>query len=43
MTVPANDVAPKRTPLLDTVNEPKDLRKLSRAQLRQLADDYLLQ
>ena len=39
MTVPANDVTPKRTPLLDTVNEPKDLRKLSRAQLRQLADE----
>src|SRR5438270_13192317 len=39
MTVPANDVAPKRTPLLDTVNEPKDVRKLSRAQLRQLADE----
>ena len=39
MTVPANDVVPKRTPLLDTVNEPKDLRKLSRAQLRQLADE----
>src|SRR5438270_12796673 len=39
MTVPANDVAPKRTPLLDTVNEPKDVRKLARAELRQLADE----
>src|SRR5436853_2751093 len=40
MSVPANtSVVPKRTPLLDTVNEPKDLRKLSRAQLRQLADE----
>src|SRR5438132_9952931 len=40
MSVPANtSVVPNRTPLLDTVNEPKDLRKLSRAQLRQLADE----
>src|ERR1700731_4031713 len=33
MTVPAS------TPLLDRVNEPADLRKLSRGQLRQLADE----
>src|SRR5438477_6705024 len=40
MSVPASSsVMPNRTPLLDTVNEPKDLRKLSRAQLRQLADE----
>src|SRR5438105_4491962 len=39
MTVPAKDVVPARTPLLDRVNDPKDLRKLSRAQLRQLADE----
>jgi len=38
MSVPANIVHPD-TPLLDRVNEPKDLRKLSRAQLRQLADE----
>src|ERR1700756_1395137 len=37
MTVPANNVVP--TPLLDKVNEPSDLRKLSRAQLRKLADE----
>jgi len=40
MSVPANNYSvPTKTPLLDTVNEPKDLRKLSRAQLRQLADE----
>src|ERR1700731_2357228 len=33
MTVPAS------TPLLDRVNEPADLRKLSRGQLRQFADE----
>jgi 1-deoxy-D-xylulose-5-phosphate synthase len=38
MSVPANIVHPD-TPLLDTVNEPGDLRKLSRVQLRQLADE----
>ncbi|HLY07258.1 MAG TPA: 1-deoxy-D-xylulose-5-phosphate synthase [Rhizomicrobium sp.] len=39
MTVPTNNVLPTTTPLLDKVNEPKDIRKLSRAQLRQLADE----
>src|SRR5882762_538887 len=40
MSVPANSHGvPAKTPLLDTVNEPKDVRKLSRAQLRQLADE----
>src|SRR5213082_3248989 len=40
MSLPTNpDTAPTRTPLLDSVNEPRDLRKLSRAQLRQLADE----
>src|SRR5579871_1295689 len=38
MNVPGN-LVPANTPLLDTVNEPKDLRKLSRAQLHQLADE----
>ncbi|HEX3429366.1 MAG TPA: 1-deoxy-D-xylulose-5-phosphate synthase [Rhizomicrobium sp.] len=38
MNVPGN-IIPATTPLLDTVNEPKDLRKLSRAQLRQLAGE----
>src|SRR5579862_4433827 len=39
MTVPTNNVLTTTTPLLDKVNEPKDIRKLSRAQLRQLADE----
>src|SRR6201987_1097204 len=40
MSLPANtETAPTKTPLLDKVNEPKDLRKLSRGQLRQLADE----
>jgi 1-deoxy-D-xylulose-5-phosphate synthase len=40
MSVPAaGHTVPTKTPLLDKVNEPKDLRKLSRAQLRQLADE----
>src|SRR5438067_12115727 len=40
MSVPTDSYSvPTKTPLLDTVNEPEDLRKLSRAQLRQLADE----
>src|ERR1700758_3288014 len=39
MTVPANSVVPTTTPLLDRVNDPQDLRKLSRAQLRKLAEE----
>src|ERR1700719_3108785 len=40
MSVPATSSSvPARTPLLDRVNEPADLRKLSRGQLRQLADE----
>src|SRR5690242_12202990 len=40
MSVPTNGHGvPTKTPLLDTVNEPKDLRKFSRGQLRQLVDE----
>src|SRR6266478_4336375 len=40
MSVPASSSSmPTRTPLLDRVNEPADLRRLSRAQLRQFADE----
>src|SRR5258708_10267910 len=41
MSVPASSSSsvPARTPLLDRVNEPADLRKLSRGQLRQVADE----
>src|SRR5580658_858061 len=38
MNLPATSV-PSKTPLLDNVKEPKDLRALSRAELRQLADE----
>jgi 1-deoxy-D-xylulose-5-phosphate synthase len=38
MNLPATSV-PSKTPLLDNVKEPKDLRTLSRAELRQLADE----
>jgi 1-deoxy-D-xylulose-5-phosphate synthase len=38
MSLPATTV-PTKTPLLDTVREPRDLRKFSRAQLKQLADE----
>jgi 1-deoxy-D-xylulose-5-phosphate synthase len=39
MSLPATTGLPTKTPLLDTVREPKDVRALSRAQLRQLADE----
>src|ERR1700691_1502015 len=38
MSLPATGL-PTKTPLLDTIKEPRDLRKLSRAQLRQVADE----
>src|ERR1700691_318687 len=38
MSLPATGL-PTKTPLLDTIKEPRDLRKLSRAQLKQLADE----
>ncbi|HEX4157348.1 MAG TPA: 1-deoxy-D-xylulose-5-phosphate synthase [Rhizomicrobium sp.] len=38
MSLPATTV-PTKSPLLDTVSEPRDLRKFSRAQLKQLADE----
>src|SRR3984957_18448646 len=38
MSLPATGL-PTKTPLLDTIKEPRDLRKLSRAQLRQVAGE----
>src|SRR3984957_12944846 len=38
MSLPATTV-PTKTPLLDTVREPSDMRGFSRAQLKQLADE----
>src|ERR1017187_1973364 len=38
MSLPATGL-PTKTPLLDTIKEPRHLRKLSRAQLRQVADE----
>ncbi|HEY6579062.1 MAG TPA: 1-deoxy-D-xylulose-5-phosphate synthase N-terminal domain-containing protein, partial [Rhizomicrobium sp.] len=37
--MPATTSLPSKTPLLDKVKEPRDLRTLARGQLRQLADE----